>query len=189
MTSGYQWYIQVIYVIIKSGASRHHFNNKRSAMFPQRLKRESSSGPETKGNNSDKNGTNIHYIPIDNKLLLQDKISQQTKHISVLTYVLPTVLLIVIIIVIIIFIIFKRRRRKKKEEVMGVRKNNLEIAKENSLFNQNRLSLRLSGSKVNVNVTEVKDSIVMSSKNKRQTNVKIKNTNVKTQGKVHGTEV
>jgi hypothetical protein len=31
-------------------------------------------------------------------------------------------------------------RRKKKEEVMGVRKNNLEIAKENSLFNQNRLS-------------------------------------------------
>jgi hypothetical protein len=72
---------------------------------------------------------------------------------------------------------------------MGVRENNLEIAKENSLFNQNRLSLRLSGSKVNVNVTEVKDSIVMSSKNERQTNVKVENTNVKTQGKVHGTEV
>lgn len=189
MTSGYQWYIQVIYVIIKSGASRHHFNKKRSAIFPQRLKRESLSGPETKGNNSDKNGTNIHHIPVDSKLLLKDTISQQTKHISVLTYILPIVLLIVVIIVIIIFIIFKRRRRKKKEEVMDVKKNNLEIAKENSLFNQKRSSLRLSGSKINVNVTEVKDSIVTSSKNERQTNVKFKNTNVKTQGKLHGTEV
>lgn len=173
-------------MISKSGTSRHHFHSKRSVIFPPRQRRDISTS--LKPNNSSQNGTDILHIPISNNLLQKNDKFEQSEN-RTLKFLLPSVFIVIIAFVIIIFIIFKRRRRKKEPVFEESRKNNIELTKENFLLNQKRLSLRLSGSRVNVNVTEVKDSIVTSGEKERRPSVRIKNTNVMSQGKVQGTEV
>ena len=127
-------------------------------------------------------------IQIPLKVIKEDQVVPAKSKQPVTAIVLPILFMIIIFIVILLFFIFKRRKRKPVDED---RRSNLEVAQQNSVIYRQHRQKRLSQSRFSVNVMEVKNSTVNLSESGGSIKVKIKNTNIKSQGKPTdaGTEV
>lgn len=189
VTSGFQWYVQVIYSIGPSDLRL--FRRKRSALFSVDSKKRSvTENTHVKydwlENNTSKNGTNIKVLHLNNTQVLK---SEDTENSANLTPVLIPILIAVIIIltVILIFLIRHKRKRKRHKPTPPKKRNNLELAQQNSVIfkgNQN-FSVRAGSS------LELKESVIYKGDHGK-TAVRVKDTNIqknKNISKGNGTEV
>ncbi|XP_069123568.1 extracellular matrix organizing protein FRAS1-like [Argopecten irradians] len=190
VTAGNQWYLQVVYIITRDDSSLPEYRNRRS----YRIRRDTS--PELEDPpDKPRNGTNIIAI----KLKIDSSHQSEGDSPTELPWVLPVVVVLLVIAVVVVvvcclcFCFRRKHRRKNKEQSSEVtRRSNIEIAQQNSLRPSQRQN-RLSQSKINVNIMEIKNTAVHQAEKDRTFNVKIKDTNIKSQGKntqnISGTEV
>ncbi|XP_033757797.1 extracellular matrix protein FRAS1-like [Pecten maximus] len=189
VTAGNQWYLQVVYIITRDDISLPEYRNRRS----YRSRRDTSPDQEDPLDKP-RNGTNIIAIKLE-----IDSSQSNGDSPTELPWVLPVVVVLLVIAVVVVvvcclcFCVRRKRRRKDKEQSSAVtRRSNIEIAQQNSLRSSHRQN-RLSQSKINVNIMEIKNTSVHQTEKDRTFNVKIKDTNIKSQGKttynVSGTEV
>ncbi|KAJ8318225.1 hypothetical protein KUTeg_003316, partial [Tegillarca granosa] len=211
VSSGHQWYLQVIYIIGKAGTSRHHYHRKRSVEKQSIMwkantwkhgrherrsldKRDLTEKLKIVGKSSkssNKNGTNIIHIKLKTTTVQEldtDRNPSNPLAIILISIIVP----IILVVLFIIFIIIYRRRRRKTTKPK--KQNNIEIARQNSFQGQNltfsSATKRLS--QINVNITEIKNITVEAMGKDGKSSVKIKNTNIHTQGKKNknsGTEI
>ncbi|XP_053388167.1 extracellular matrix organizing protein FRAS1-like isoform X2 [Mercenaria mercenaria] len=189
VTSGFQWYLQVIYSI--GPTDFRLFRRKRSALLSlDRNKRSVAENTQMKydwlENNKSKNGTNIKVLHLNNTQVLQ---STDTDHRENLTPVLlPVIIAVIIIVAVILFFLVRHKRKRKRHKPQPPKKrNNLELAQQNSVIfkgNQN-FSVRAGSS------LELKESVIYKGDHGK-TAVRVKDTNIqknKNISKGNGTEV
>ncbi|KAK3090989.1 hypothetical protein FSP39_016284, partial [Pinctada imbricata] len=192
VSSGHQWYLQVIYIISQASSSRHRFHSKRS-VTSHISKRDISSQQTSNGDLPNKgrnsNGTNMVLIPLEYS---NTENFPDINNSSIVPIIIPIVVTAVFIILCVVCVLFckRKRRGRHKDTVNDTTENPVQLS--TNLAYQKRNSQMLSQSKINVSVTEIRDSFVQQGDANKMPIVKIKNQNIKSQGKYQnksGTEV
>ena len=137
-------------------------------------------------NNKSKNGTNIKVLHLNNTQVLE--ITDNVHSANLTPVLLPIIIAIIIIIAAVILLFLVRRKRRLKQHTPEPpRRNNIELAQQNSVIfkgNQN-FSVRAGSS------LELKDSVIYKGDHGK-TAVRVKDTNIqknKNISKGNGTEV
>ncbi|KAL4240400.1 Extracellular matrix protein fras1 [Mactra antiquata] len=192
VTTGFQWYLQVIYSIGPTDLTQYG-RRKRSAIFSlDRLKRKKASDNsfmkyDWLQNNASKNGTNIQMLILNNTQTSLT-VAANSEGVNLTAILLPIFALLLILVVMIIFLILRKRKRHKSHENQPLKKrNNIELAQQNSVMYKGSkyISVRTGPS------LEHNDSVVYKGKPSKP-GVRIKNTNIikdKNITKGNGTEV
>lgn len=199
VSSGNQWYLQVIYLITTSKSDGSFHRMRRSTNLLSRKKRDTSSVEdilESIEKSGKKNGTNISPLPLVSSKTDQaeDTLSlESSSHTVPIIAPVLTVLFIIVIICIVIFLVYRKKKRKRPDN--SSQTNNqcaLESAAQNPVCQRQMSRTSLSLSRINVNVKEIKDSTVSQSESEKTASVQLMTSNTNTQGKRKrhaGTEV
>ncbi|KAH3869870.1 hypothetical protein DPMN_033043, partial [Dreissena polymorpha] len=189
VTSGFQWYIQVIYSI---GPADSLFRRKRYTVLSlDREKRAENMNMKYDWleNNSSKNGTNIQILHLNNTQV-KEIIAKNDKS-NLLVVVVPIIVAVILIVTVVIIVVCmkRRRRRRRKQPSSTSMRNNLELANQNSVIYKGKINkpvtVRCSSSH------ELKQSVVYKADHGKMS-VRIKDTNIqkaKNITKGNGTEV
>lgn len=185
MAAGYQWYIQVIYSI---GPSEGDVRGKRSTIISfNRVKKSISDSVnyDWLESNKSQNGTNIIMLHLNETLLEKSVQAGGVK----LFIILPAVFVVITIIMVICCIVLqKRRKRRGKQYSTPTKRNNLELAQQNSVIYKGKpnkpVSVRCSSN------LELKESVIYRGEHGK-TAVRVKDTNIQTDRNIakNGTEV
>lgn len=200
VSSGNQWYLQVIYLITTSKNDGSFHRTRRSTSLLSRKERDTSSVEdilESIEKSGKKNGTNISPLPLVSSKTDQSEdtltLDSSSHTVPIMAPVLTVLFIIVIIICIVIFLVYRRKKRKRPDN--SSQTNNqcaLESAAQNPACQRQMSRTSLSLSRINVNVKEIKDSTVSQSESERTASVQLMTSDTNTQGrrKRHaGTEV
>lgn len=200
VSSGNQWYLQVIYLITTSKSDGSFHRRRRSTSLLSRKERDTSSVEdilESIEKSGKKNGTNISPLPLLSSKTDQSEdtltLDSSSHTVPIMAPVLTVLFIIVIIICIVIFLVYRRKKRKRPDN--SSQTNNqcaLESAAQNPACQRQMSRTSLSLSRINVNVKEIKDSTVSHSESERTASVQLMTSDTNTQGrrKRHaGTEV
>lgn len=202
VSSGNQWYLQVIYLITTSKSDGSFHRTRRSTSLLSRKERDTSSVEdilESIEKSGKKNGTNISPLPLVSSKTDQSEdtltLDSSSHTVPIMAPVLTVLFIIVIIICIVIFLVYRRKKRKRPDN--SSQTNNqcaLESAAQNPACQRQMSRTSLSLSRINVNVKEIKDSTVSQSESEseRTASVQLMTSDTNTQGrrKRHaGTEV
>ena len=137
--------------------------------------------------NKSKNGTNIIILHLNETLA---EMSDQDASIKLYTILIPVILVIVIAVVCCVFIVMRKRRRKRGHKYSHPpKRNNLELAQQNSNIYKvqplnKRVSVRCSSN------LDLKESVVYRGEHGKSA-VRVKNTNIQKDKNIskNGTEV
>lgn len=193
VTSGFQWYLQVIYSIGPTDLSLFH-RRKRSALLSlDKNKRSVGDNSFMKydwlENSTSKNGTNIQILHLNKTQILQT-VSEESESVNLTAVFIPILSVIVIAVVIVVILVRRKRRRKRYKHSHHQplkKRNNLELAQQNSVIYKGSkyISVRTGPS------LELKESVVFKGEPSK-TAVRVKNTNIVTDKNImkgNGTEV
>lgn len=188
VTSGFQWYIQVVYSI---GPTDSLFRRKRSALYPAAINKRSTADEtavkyDWLESNRSKNGTNIISLHL-NDTHVEKQVERDHKNL------IPIILLVVAVILVVtviccILVVLRKRRKKRHKQNMPAKRNNLELAQQNSVIYKGKqmkpVSVRCSSA------VELKESVVYKADHGKAS-VRVKDTNIQKDKNIskHGTEV
>ncbi|KAL3876627.1 hypothetical protein ACJMK2_034445 [Sinanodonta woodiana] len=179
VTSGHQWYLQVLFLIGSSDPALKNYRNRRSA-FISLGKRDISDSLDGIFERQNRNGTNIKVLHLNQTNLSSISTSHTKQDIALEFILIPVIAVVLIIFAIVIFLILRKKRQKHKNS-KPKKRSNLEIAQQNSVIYKGKLR----------NSIELKNSTVVQTEKNRKPSVRVKDTNLNSnkKKKENGTEV
>ncbi|KAL5018413.1 hypothetical protein ScPMuIL_004135 [Solemya velum] len=187
VTSGHQWFLQVLYIISSSDPTHQKYRNRRSSMMSVGKRDATMEKFPLFENKSKRNGTNMRQINLN---ITASRIITDDESISHVVIIVPSVLGVLLITSVIIVVAIIRRRRKRKQTLPN-RRNNIEIAEQNSIKYKHRNNLCAEVKPLSTD-KRIKNTVIHNSEKGKVPVVRIKDVNihkVKKKDNISGTEV